>query len=264
MHDGVSLGIVAPDGRDGMVQHAAQFAAAGIPFIFDPGQGLPMFGGEDLKTFIDQASWVAVNDYEWSLLTERTGWNEAEVTQTRGRADRHPWRRGFHRIHCRRQARHSAGAGARGGGPDRLRRCIPGRVAARLLHGLPWEKTGRIASLMGSLKIESRGTQNHTVHAGRVHGSATKPCSAHFVTDRSSQDRESMSQQLSVHVGVGFRRPSGQGFRPDFRRRPRRHPRARTNSRASPPKRFATPAWWCWPARSPPRPRSTTRPSRAT
>ncbi|HUG72529.1 MAG TPA: carbohydrate kinase family protein, partial [Steroidobacteraceae bacterium] len=77
----VALGIVAPDGRDGMIQHAQQFAAAGIPFIFDPGQGLPMFGGEDLKVFIGQASWVTVNDYEWSLLADRPGWNEAEVTQ---------------------------------------------------------------------------------------------------------------------------------------------------------------------------------------
>src|SRR5699024_7110456 len=70
---GVSMGIVAPDGRDGMIQHAEQFAAAGIPFIFDPGQGLPMFDGDELKRFIDQASYVAVNDYESELLRERTG-----------------------------------------------------------------------------------------------------------------------------------------------------------------------------------------------
>jgi len=60
----IAIGIVAPDGRDGMVQHAEQFAAAGIPFIFDPGQGLPMFGGDDLTRFVEQATWVAVNDYE--------------------------------------------------------------------------------------------------------------------------------------------------------------------------------------------------------
>jgi adenosine kinase len=157
----VALGIVAPDGRDGMVQHAAQFAAAGIPFIFDPGQGLPMFGGEDLKTFIDQASWVAVNDYEWNLLAERTGWNEAEVT------------------------RHVAALVVTRGGEGSTVYTADGKLdiplaPARelvdptgcgdayragllhgLLHGLPWEKTARIASLLGSLKIESRGTQNH-------------------------------------------------------------------------------------------------------
>ena len=61
----IALGIVAPDGRDGMIQHANEFAEAGIPFIFDPGQGLPMFDAKDLKRFVEQATWVAVNDYEW-------------------------------------------------------------------------------------------------------------------------------------------------------------------------------------------------------
>ncbi len=158
---GVSLGIVAPDGRDGMVQHAAQFAAAGIPFIFDPGQGLPMFGGEDLKTFIDQASWVAVNDYEWSLLTERTGWNEADVTRrvaalivTRGGEGSTVYTSGGKLdipLAPARAVVDPTGCG------DAFR----AGLLHGLLHGLPWEKTGRIASLLGSLKIESRGTQNH-------------------------------------------------------------------------------------------------------
>ena len=79
--DGIGIGIVAPDGRAAMIEHARDFAAAGIPFIFDPGQGLPMFGGEELKVFIEQASWVVVNDYEWSLLTERTGYMAADVAR---------------------------------------------------------------------------------------------------------------------------------------------------------------------------------------
>jgi adenosine kinase len=161
----IAIGIVAPDGRDGMIQHAADFAANGIPFIFDPGQGLPMFGGEDLRTFIDQASWVTVNEYEWSLMTDRTGWNEAEVT------------------------RRVAALVVTHGGEGSTVYTADGKLAippapARsvvdptgcgdayragllhgLLHGLPWEKTARIASLMGSLKIESRGTQNHTFTA---------------------------------------------------------------------------------------------------
>ena len=78
---GVAIGIVAPDGRDGMLQHAQQFAAAGIPFIFDPGQGLPMFDGAELRAFIEQSTWVATNEYEWNLMTERTGWSEADVLQ---------------------------------------------------------------------------------------------------------------------------------------------------------------------------------------
>src|SRR5206468_540567 len=70
---GVKLGIVAPDGRDGMIQHAQQFAAAGIPFIFDPGQGMPLFDGKDLLGFLDQATWATFNDYEAELMQQRTG-----------------------------------------------------------------------------------------------------------------------------------------------------------------------------------------------
>src|ERR1700723_803653 len=76
---GIALGIVAPDGRQAMIEHAAQFEAASIPFIFDPGQGMPMFGGDELKTFIRQARWVAVNDYEWSMLQQKTGLTIDEV-----------------------------------------------------------------------------------------------------------------------------------------------------------------------------------------
>jgi adenosine kinase len=75
------LGIVSPDGRDAMLQHAAQFEAAGIPFVFDPGQGLPMFNGPELAAFIDQASWVTVNDYEGKMLSERTGLSHADISR---------------------------------------------------------------------------------------------------------------------------------------------------------------------------------------
>jgi adenosine kinase len=157
----VALGIVAPDGRDGMVQHAAQFAAAKIPFIFDPGQGLPMFGGEELRGFVDQATWVAVNDYEWQLMQQKTGWTAREVVDrvealivTRGAEgsvihvkDRE------HRIPC---APPKAVVDPTGCGDAYRAGLIHG-----LLRGLDWETTGRIASLMGAIKIEARGTQNH-------------------------------------------------------------------------------------------------------
>src|ERR1035438_3035591 len=76
---GICLGIIAPDGRQAMIEHAAQFTAANIPFIFDPGQGLPMFGATELKEFIDQATWVTVNDYEWELMQQKTGMSAADV-----------------------------------------------------------------------------------------------------------------------------------------------------------------------------------------
>lgn len=75
------IGIVSPDGRDAMMLHAKQFADAGIPFVFDPGQGLPMFDGEDLRNFIDAATWVTVNDYEAQMLTDRTGWTFADISK---------------------------------------------------------------------------------------------------------------------------------------------------------------------------------------
>ena len=71
-HD-IKIGIISPDGRDAMLQHAAQFKDAGIPFVFDPGQGLPMFNGDELTQFVDLATWVTVNDYEGRMLSERTG-----------------------------------------------------------------------------------------------------------------------------------------------------------------------------------------------
>jgi adenosine kinase len=156
-----ALGIVAPDGREGMIQHAAQFAEAGIPFIFDPGQGLPMFGGEELRRFVTQARWVTVNDYEWQLVQQKTGWSETDLIQhvealivTRGAAGS--------TIHTRAAeftipaARPSAVVDPTGCGDAYRAGLIHG-----LLRGLDWRATGRIASLMGAIKIESRGTQNH-------------------------------------------------------------------------------------------------------
>jgi adenosine kinase len=163
----VAIGIVAPDGRDGMVQHAAQFAAAGIPFIFDPGQGLPMFEGEELRTFISQASWVAVNDYEWQVLQQKTGWMAAQVLEhvqalivTRGaEGSTIHTQQGEIGIPC---ARPAAVVDPTGCGDAYRAGLIHG-----LLQGYEWETTGRIASLLGAIKIEARGTQNHTFTPGQ-------------------------------------------------------------------------------------------------
>jgi adenosine kinase len=157
----IAIGIVAPDGREGMIQHAAQFAAARIPFIFDPGQGLPMFSGEELARFVGQATWVTVNDYEWQLLQQKTGWSVREFTQrvaalivTRGAAGSVIYTRDGE------LAIPSAPAAAvvdpTGCGDAYRAGLIHG-----LLHGLDWPSTGHIASLLGAIKIESRGTQNH-------------------------------------------------------------------------------------------------------
>jgi adenosine kinase len=158
----IGIGIVAPDGRDGMIQHAAQFAAANIPFIFDPGQGLPMFGGEELRSFIAQATWVALNEYEWQLVQDRTKWSASDIAAqvqalivTRGAEGSTIYTREGKEIAIP-TAKPASVVDPTGCGDAYRAGLIHG-----LLHGRDWETTGRIASLMGAIKIESRGTQNH-------------------------------------------------------------------------------------------------------
>jgi len=157
----IALGIVAPDGRQAMIEHAAQFKAANIPFIFDPGQGLPMFGAEELGVFIDQATWVAVNDYEWQVLQQKTGMAPAEIVAqvdalivTRGSEGSVIYTK--ERTLTVPPVKPRAVVDPTGCGDAYRAGLIHG-----LLRGLDWETTGRMASLMGSMKIESRGPQNH-------------------------------------------------------------------------------------------------------
>ncbi|HWJ04600.1 MAG TPA: carbohydrate kinase family protein, partial [Steroidobacteraceae bacterium] len=158
---GITLGVVAPDGREGMVSHATQFAEAGIPWLFDPGQGLPMFDGAELRDFIGKATWVAVNDYEGQMLQERTGWGADEIAS---------------RVRAYVVTRGAEGSVIHADGKTYvIPTATPERVAdptgcgdayrAGLIFGLmnelDWDTTGRIASLMGSIKIAQSGTQSH-------------------------------------------------------------------------------------------------------
>jgi adenosine kinase len=158
---GVTIGIVAPDGRDGMIQHAAQFAKAKIPFIFDPGQGMPMFDGDDLMTFVEQATWVTLNDYEAQLMTDRIGKSLDELAGhvqglivTLGGEGSRIYTNG-ERLNIP-AAPVSAVKDPTGCGDAYRAGLLYG-----LMHDLPWETTGRIAALMGAIKIEHPGTQQH-------------------------------------------------------------------------------------------------------
>ena len=158
---GVKIGMVSPDGRQGMIDHAEQFAEAGIPFVFDPGQAMPLFTGEDFKRFIEQASWVCVNDYESQVLQERTGWSPHEIAArvealvvTLGGEGSHIYV-GDRRIDVP-AAKTRAVVDPTGCG-DAYR----GGLLYGLMNDLDWETTGRIAALMGAIKIEHHGTQNH-------------------------------------------------------------------------------------------------------
>ncbi|MEQ1603074.1 MAG: carbohydrate kinase family protein [Methylophilaceae bacterium] len=157
----VSLAIIAPDGRDGMFQHARECHEAGIPFLFDPGQGLPMFSGEELMHFIELADYLAVNDYEAQLIADKTGQTiESLATKVKALIV-------------------TLGANGSAIYADGLRIDIPCVKATEVLdptgcgdayragllygiaHGWDWLTCGRLASVMGAIKIASRGGQNH-------------------------------------------------------------------------------------------------------
>lgn len=160
---GVTLGIVSPDGREGMIEHARQFAEAGVPFIFDPGQGLPMFDGAELLRFVEQADYVCVNDYEAKLLATRTEMSIQKLSErtkafivTLGADGSEIYAdKKVHRIPVVKTDRivDPTGCG------DAYR----AGLLFGLARGLDWETSGRVASLLSSQKIEHSGTQNHHI-----------------------------------------------------------------------------------------------------
>lgn len=156
----VTFGIVAPDSRDGMLQHSREFAERGTPFIFDPGQAMPLFSGEEFRTMIDQADYAIVNDYESELLQTRTEWNSEQIAE---------------RVKAYIVTRGPKGSTVYAGKethvipPAHERRIVDptgcgdayrAGLIFGLTRGMDWPTTGRIASLMGTLKIEHPGTQN--------------------------------------------------------------------------------------------------------
>jgi adenosine kinase len=157
----IKVGIVSPDGRDGMIAHAEQFVEEGIPFIFDPGQGMPMFNGEDLVKFIDEATWVTLNDYESELLQERTGLTleqvaervEALIITLGGEGSK---------IYSKGECIDIPAAKPKAiYDPTGCGDAYRAGLLYGLMNELDWATTGRIASLMGAIKIENPGTQNH-------------------------------------------------------------------------------------------------------
>ncbi len=157
----IKLGIVAPDGRDGMLQHAKQFHEAGIPFVFDPGQGLPMFNGEELLNFVELADYVALNDYEAELIQDRTGKTLEELSK---------------RVKALIVTLGANGSAIYVDGkpidipPVKAQQVVDptgcgdafrGGLLYGIVNGLNWKCTGQLASLMGALKIAQRGAQNH-------------------------------------------------------------------------------------------------------
>ena len=158
-----SLGIIAPDGRDAMLEHAAQFQAAGIAFVFDPGQGLPMFNGAELARFVEQASWVTVNDYEGKMLCERTGWSLAELSGkvqglvvTLGAEGCDVWI-GGEKTHV------PAVQPQRVVDPTGCGDAWRGALLFGLEQGWPLVRCAELGNRLGALKVAERGPQNYVL-----------------------------------------------------------------------------------------------------
>ena len=161
--EGAAIGIISPDGRDAMLQHAAQFKAAGIPFVFDPGQGLPMFNGQELLALVEQATWITVNDYEAKMLCDRTGLDLAALSHkvqglvvTLGEHGCEVWEQG-HKSWVAPVKAHEVvdptGCG------DAWR----GALLFGLEQGWPLTKCAALGNRVGALKVAAKGPQNYTL-----------------------------------------------------------------------------------------------------
>ena len=164
----IKIGIISPDGRDAMLQHAEQFKAAGIPFVFDPGQGLPMFDGKDLAHFVELATWVTVNDYEAKLLCDRTGLSCAEISKrvqglvvTLGAEGCEVWVAGEKTLVApvvAKEVLDPTGCG------DAFR----GALLFGLEKGWPLARCAELGNRVGAHKIAHRGGQNYTLTADQI------------------------------------------------------------------------------------------------
>ena len=160
----VQLAIVAPDGRDAMIQHAEQLQAAGIPFVFDPGQGLPMFNGEELQRFVSQASWVAVNDYEGKMLAERTGQSLAELSRGHLRGLIETLGAEGCNVYVQGEVTHVPGVKAEAVvDPTGCGDAFRGGLLFGLSQGWDLVKSVALANRIGAIKIAVAGPQNYTL-----------------------------------------------------------------------------------------------------
>lgn len=157
----ISLGIIAPDGREAMLRHASELHDAGIPFLFDPGQGLPLFSTGELKKFIGMATWVAVNDYESQMLEHKIGLTASEIACRVEALIVTSGARGSVIYSRQRRIDIAAVKAAQVLDPTGCGDAYRAGLAYGISHQRDWETTGKIASLMGAIKIAAVGTQNH-------------------------------------------------------------------------------------------------------
>lgn len=162
------IGIVSPDGRDGMIEHAQQFHEAQIPFIFDPGQGLPMFSGEELITFIEQATYVAMNDYESQMLQDKT---ELDLATLASKVEAFIVTKGGEgsEIYSSGEVINIAPAKADATqDPTGCGDAYRAGLLYGLMNNMDWKTTGQLAGLLGAIKIAHLGTQNHSFNMNEI------------------------------------------------------------------------------------------------
>lgn len=167
---GAAWGIVAPNGRKAMIEHARELAAANVPWIFDPGQGLPMFDGNDLRTFVQSATAVVVNDYEFAMLAERSGWSAEQIAAqvkaliiTRGEQGSELYADG-------QRTQVESVPVTQPVDPTGCGDAYRGGLLYGLARGWDWLSAARLGSLMGARKIAHQGAQNHEVDRQSVFG----------------------------------------------------------------------------------------------
>ena len=166
--ESISLAIISPDGKDGMIQHANECVEKNIPFLFDPGQGLPMFNKEELMIFIDQAHYIALNDYELQLVLDKTNLTLSKLASS---------------VDALMVTKGSQGSSIYSKGKEIIIDSVPIKIPvdptgcgdayrAGLIYGIlnkyDWNKTGQLASVMGAIKIKSQGGQNHTATLSEI------------------------------------------------------------------------------------------------
>ncbi|MEZ5581746.1 MAG: carbohydrate kinase family protein [Candidatus Competibacteraceae bacterium] len=157
----ITIGMVSPDSREGMLAHAEQFKAAGIPFIFDPGQAMPLFDAADLEQLIELADWVTVNDYEFELIRERTGLSITDIAERVRALIVTCGAKGSYILTADERIHVPAAAVSEVVDPTGCGDAYRAGLLYGMMHGMDWETTGRIASLAGAIKVEKPGTQNH-------------------------------------------------------------------------------------------------------
>jgi adenosine kinase len=160
----IKLAIIAPDGRDAMIQHAEQLKAAGIPFMFDPGQGLPMFDGDDLKRFVSQATWVAVNDYEAKMLADRTGTSLADLSRSHLKGLIETLGAEGCNVYVQGEKTHVPGVKADAVvDPTGCGDAFRGGLLYGLSQGWDLVKSVTLANRIGAIKIAAAGPQNYAL-----------------------------------------------------------------------------------------------------